>query len=86
MDDRIKLTEVKEKIQKYLDYDLDEYNSDLGRCIDDINFIYKFPEDMVESRTDWDSLYTMVKNAHWAVIELIEVIEKMQMIIEEEPK
>ena len=78
MSNRIKLTEVKEMIGKYLDYDMNEYNCDLGRCIDDINYIDKFPEDMVESRTDWDSLYNMVKNAHWAVIELINVIEKMQ--------
>ena len=77
MRDKINIVEVKELIQKYLDYDLNEYNSDLGRCIDDINFIYKFPEDMVESRTDWDSLYTMVKQAHWAVRELLDIIEKM---------
>ena len=77
MEDRINLTKVKELIQKYLDYDLNEYNSDLGRCIEDINFYYKFPEDLVESRTDWNSLYESVKTAHWAVIELIDIIEKM---------
>lgn len=78
MEDRLDLTEVKKLIQEYLDYDLTEYSSDLGRCIEDINFYYKFPEDLIESRTDWDDLYTMVKNAHWAVIELVEIIEKIK--------
>ena len=77
MNDRINLTEVKDLVQKYIDYDLSEYSSDLGRCIENINFFDKFPEDLVESRTNWEDLREMLAQAHWAVIELLNIIEKM---------
>lgn len=77
MNDRINLTEVKDLVQKYIDYELSEYNSDLGRCIENINFYDKFPEDLVECRTNWEDLREMLSQAHWAVIELLNIIEKM---------
>ena len=77
MTDRISLADVKELVQKYINYDLTEYNSDLGRCIENINFYDKFPEDLIESRTEWEDIKEMLIQAHWAVVELIEIIEKM---------
>ena len=75
--DRINLSDVKNLVQKYLNYDLTEYNSDLGRCIGNINFYDKFPEDLVESRTEWEDLKEMLIQAYWTVIELLDIIEKM---------
>ena len=77
MTDRINLADVKELVQKYIDYNLTEYTSDLGRCIENINFYDKFPEDLIESRTEWEDLKEMLIQAHWAVVELLEIIEKM---------
>ena len=77
MTDRISLADVKELVQKYINYNLTEYSSDLGRCIENINFYDKFPEDLIESRTEWEDLKEMLIQAHWAVVELIEIIEKM---------
>lgn len=77
MDDRIDFEEIKEMLTPYLDYELKENGSDLARCIFDINYEYHFPEDMCENRTDWETLKERLSNAHWAVIELIGVIEKI---------
>ena len=77
MNDRINLSDVKNLVQKYLNYELTEYNSDFGRCIENINFYDKFPEDLVESRTEWEDLKEMLIQAHWTVIELLDIIEKM---------
>lgn len=77
MDDRIDFEEVKEMLKPYLDYELKENCSDLAKCIFDINYEYIFPEDMCESRTDWEELRNRLSNAHWAVIELIGIIEKI---------
>lgn len=77
MEDRINLSEIKKLIQQYIDYDLTEQNSDLGRCIENINFYDKFPEDLIESRTEWEDLKEMLVQAHWAVVELLNIIEKM---------
>ena len=77
MEDRIKLSEVKKLIQQYIDYDLTEQNSDLGRCLKNINFYDKFPEDLIEGRTEWEDLKEMLIQAHWAVVELLNIIEKM---------
>ena len=75
--DRINLSDVKNLVQKFLTYELTEYNSDFGRCIENINFYDKFPEDLVESRTEWEDLKEMLIQAHWTVIELLDIIEKM---------
>lgn len=75
--DRINLSDVKELVQKFLNYELTEYSSDFGRCIGNINFYDKFPEDLVESRTEWEDLKEMLIQAHWTVIELLDIIEKM---------
>lgn len=77
LDNRINLTEVADLIQKYIDYDLTEYDSDLGRCIENINFYDKFPEDLVEHRTSWEDLREMLLQAHWAVVELLNIIKNM---------
>ena len=78
MEDMIKLEEVKELLKGYVADDMNEYNSNIGRCIEDINFYDKFPEDLVESRTDWDDLKEMLNSAHRAVLDLLYIIEQMK--------
>ena len=75
--DRINLSDVKNLVQKYLNYELTEYNSDFGRCIGNINFYDKFPEDLIDSRTEWEDLKEMLIQAYWTVVELLDIIEKL---------
>lgn len=58
----------------------DRYNFDLKKCIEDINYNYTFPEDMCEGRTDWEDLKEQLLTAQQAVIELLDIIEKLHKL------
>ena len=79
MEDRISLSEIKKLLQPYLDYELQETGSNLGNCIFDINYIDHFPEDLCESRMDWEELKDKLISAHFSVIELLGIIKKLKV-------
>ena len=49
----------------------------IERCLWDMDFQDSFPEDMIESRTDWDELKDRLYNAHYAVDYLIDIIDRL---------
>ena len=49
----------------------------IQRCLWDMDFQDSFPEDMIESRTDWDELRDRLSNAHYAVDYLIDIIDRL---------
>lgn len=55
----------------------------IRRCLWDMDYQDTFPEDMCESRTDWDELKDRLSNAHYAVDCLINIIERL---LENAPK
>lgn len=49
----------------------------IQRCLEDMDYQDSFPEDMIESRTDWDELRDRLSYAHYAVDCLIYIIERL---------
>lgn len=55
------------------DYEIDT----IMKCLWYMNYQDKFPEDMCESRTDWDELKERMYAAQYAVDYLIDVINRL---------
>lgn len=55
----------------------DEIQS-ISECLENMDFQDTFPEDMCESRTDWETLRERLSTAHYAVDYLIDIIERLQ--------
>ncbi len=50
----------------------------ISECFEDMDFQDTFPEDMCESRTDWDTLRERLSTAYCAIDDLIDIIERLQ--------
>lgn len=74
MKDKIDIEALKTKLKSRFNYEIKENETELIKCISDINYQYCFPEDMCESRTDWEELRNRLLTAHLAIIELISII------------
>lgn len=61
------------------------YESDtITRCLWYMDYQDKFPEDMCESRTDWDELKERLYTSQYAVDYLIDIIVRLTQNQEEE--
>ena len=49
----------------------------ISECLGDMDFQDTFPEDMCESRTDWETLRDRLSTAHCTVDYLMDVIERL---------
>ena len=61
----------------YFDYEVNEYNNDIMRAVENVNSCWTFPEDMCESRTDWESLRDMVMTANDGISCLVDILGKV---------
>lgn len=66
----------REKVKQILG---DCYNFDLEKCIEDINYNNTFPEDLCEERMDLEDLKEQLLTAQEVVVDLLNIIEKLQM-------
>ena len=76
MSERIETTKVLEMIRPYFDYEINEYNNDVMRAVNNVNSCWTFPEDMCEDRTDWENLRDMVMTANDAISCLVDILDK----------
>lgn len=77
MSKRIETAKVLEMIRPYFDYEVNEYNNDVMRAVDNVNSCWTFPEDMCESRTDWESLKDMLMTANDGISCLVDILGKV---------
>lgn len=77
MSKRIETAKVLEMIRPYFDYEVNEYNNDVMRAVDNVNSCWTFPEDMCESRTDWESLRDMLMTANDGISCLVDILGKV---------
>lgn len=77
MSKRIETAKVLEMIRPYFDYEVNEYNNDVMCAVDNVNSCWTFPEDMCESRTDWESLRDMLMTANDGISCLVDILGKV---------
>lgn len=51
---------------------------DVKRCLEDMDYEDTFPEDMCESRTDWEELKDRKEKAQRTVRVLLDIIDKLR--------
>lgn len=77
MSERIKSSEVLEMIKPYFDFEVNTHNNDIMRAVENVNSCWTFPEDMCESRMDWESLRDMVTTANDGISCLVGILGKV---------